>query len=130
MAQTIPLNKRIGRVVAALSRLVTKEAPPTVNLNLESLNSLIQDAANDELVVLVAKAKDKLRKSLSAAVAEVAPNAAAEVADDLEVVIYVVSHDTELLAELNGIARKAGITNAIAYLQAALTTAAPKEVIK
>lgn len=111
---------KFSRIVKAMSFLIKDQKPPKADINLAALNTLIQDGADAELLVLHAEAKDVLRTALTAAVANTAPGAVAEVRDDIEVMIFIVMQDPALLAKLNAASRKAGIKNAIDYLNAAL----------
>jgi len=116
------MNKlaKFSRVIKDILRFIKTEKPPKADLNLTGLNTLIQDSANQELLVIFTEAQEKLRSGLTAVVAKTAPGAVPEVQDDIEVMLTTIMQDPALLAKLNSAARKTGIQNAIAYLRAVL----------
>lgn len=115
----LSLLDRINQIARALSRSIQREGPPKVKPSqaLQDLNILLAKYQDSSMAKRFAQKRNALSAALSGAVNKVAPQALADVEDDLQVVVFVAMHNPELLAELQTAAEKDGMKELISYLQ-------------
>ena len=120
----IALRTKIGRLIAAMYNLVKSEKAPKANLALaENLNDLLQKTADVELAQLVAETRESLRSRITDVIGKIAPSAVPTVSDDLDVLLFVVMGDEDLMSQLNRAAVEYSYAEMIRLLKARLMVA-------